>query len=142
MVKHLLSCADRFDAARLRSLCEVRLAAQLEIETVCETLVLADACHAKDLQERCLDFIVSKRAPMHSDQLIASEGFKSLKQRPELLVELLRVSQGGCRSNAGAAADSVPENVGRKRPAGTIDCAGNSGVGRAVGGRGKTLRVE
>ena len=52
MVKHLLSCADRFDTPRLRSLCEVKLVEQLEVNTVCEMLVLADSCHATQLQAR------------------------------------------------------------------------------------------
>jgi hypothetical protein len=43
MAQHLLHAADMYDCPRLRCLCERRLAAALSVETVCDTLMLAEA---------------------------------------------------------------------------------------------------
>jgi speckle-type POZ protein len=79
LLKHLTSAADRFDLPRLRSLCESELALRLDVATVCETLALADSCHAaprpNQLLQRCVRFVAR-----HADAVMATDGFAALAQ--------------------------------------------------------------
>ena len=57
MAQHLLVAADRFQAPRLRRICERRLCETVEVETVATTLALAEQNHAQELKRVCLEFV-------------------------------------------------------------------------------------
>ena len=59
MIQHLLVAADRFGLDRLKQLCEVKLAEELNVDVVATTLSLAHDHHCSQLKTFCMDFAVA-----------------------------------------------------------------------------------
>ncbi|KAK4491285.1 hypothetical protein RD792_002021 [Penstemon davidsonii] len=87
MIQHLLAAADRYGIERLRSLCELRLCENLDIDTVASSLALAEQHGCFQLKLMCLEFI---GFPEHLEGVMRTNGFKNLKENyPAVIVDLL-----------------------------------------------------
>ena len=76
----------QYQLESLKEICEHSLANNLTIETVANTLILADVHNSKQLKSRCVQFITK-----HSTKVMATEGWiKMATTRLELLLELYR----------------------------------------------------
>jgi len=85
MTQHLLVAADRFDLNRLRAVCEARLCESVDVETVANTLALAELNHASALKRACLFFIAANLS-----DVINTEGYESMSAScPHLAGEIL-----------------------------------------------------
>ncbi|KAL6843959.1 hypothetical protein ACP4OV_025632 [Aristida adscensionis] len=75
VAQHLLVAADRYGVHRLKLICEDKLCRGMDVQTVANTLALADQHHCLQLKEACLRFIISQ------DMLAAvmdTDGFRHL----------------------------------------------------------------
>nr|CAB3482502.1 unnamed protein product [Digitaria exilis] len=59
MIKHLLVAADRYGIERMKLECESILCKRLDVESVADTLALADQYHCSKLKDACIGFINS-----------------------------------------------------------------------------------
>lgn len=85
MTQHLLVAADRFDLSRLRAMCEARLCESVDVETVANTLALAELNHASALKRACLFFIAANLS-----DVMNTEGYESMSVScPHLAGEIL-----------------------------------------------------
>ena len=85
MTQHLLVAADRFDLSRLRAMCEARLCESVDVETVADTLALAELNHASALKRACLFFIAANLS-----DVMNTEGYESMTVScPHLAGEIL-----------------------------------------------------
>ena len=85
MTQHLLVAADRFDLSRLRAMCEARLCESVDVETVANTLALAELNHASALKRACLFFIAANLS-----DVMNTEGYESMSAScPHLAGEIL-----------------------------------------------------
>ena len=76
----------QYQLDHLKSLCEHSLTSNLEVESVCSTLLLADMHHATLLKSKCIDFVVA-----NSSKVIPTEAYQNLlKTRVELVAELFQ----------------------------------------------------
>lgn len=57
MATDLLAAADRFALDRLKVICEEALCSSLNVDTVCEVMVLADLHNARQLKKQAIEFI-------------------------------------------------------------------------------------
>ncbi|KAK4477997.1 hypothetical protein RD792_017262 [Penstemon davidsonii] len=88
MTQHLLAAADRYGIHALRSLCELRLCENIDINTVASNLALAEQHGCFHLKSRCLEFI---RLPEKIDDVIQTDGFKNLKEScPAVIDDLFK----------------------------------------------------
>lgn len=96
----LLSAADKYDLGRLRRMCESHICKDISVNSVSETLALADRCHATELKTTCLRFAAENLAAV-----MRSDGFEYLKENcPALQSELLKTVAGceeDCSSGGG-----------------------------------------
>uniref|UniRef100_M8ANJ4 Speckle-type POZ protein-like protein n=1 Tax=Aegilops tauschii TaxID=37682 RepID=M8ANJ4_AEGTA len=87
MAQHLLAAADRYALERLKLLSELKLCEDVAINTVANTLALAEQHHCHQLKTVCLKFVAS---PENLKAVMQTEGFDYLQQScPSLLTELL-----------------------------------------------------
>ena len=85
MTQHLLVAADRFDLCRLRAMCEARLCESVDVDTVANTLCLAELNHADALKRACLTFIAANLG-----DVMTTEGYESMNATcPHLAAEIL-----------------------------------------------------
>lgn len=113
MTQHLLVAADRFDLSRLRAMCEARLCASVDVETVANTLALAELNHASALKRACLFFIAANLS-----DVMNTEGYESMSVScPHLAGEILsavselrRTARPSAPLQVGDAAATMPSN--------------------------------
>ncbi|KAL5196668.1 hypothetical protein ABZP36_000180 [Zizania latifolia] len=87
MGQHLLAAADRYALERLKLLCELKLCEDVAINTVANTLALAEQHHCYQLKTVCLRFVA---LPENLKAVMQTDGFDYLQQScPSLLTELL-----------------------------------------------------
>lgn len=87
MAQHLLVAADRYWLERLRMLCEKKLCDSLDVQTVANTLVLAEQHNCLQLKDVCINFMASRNV---LDAVMETDGFEDLMScRPLLLKEIL-----------------------------------------------------
>ncbi|CAL5061286.1 unnamed protein product [Urochloa decumbens] len=87
MAQHLLAAADRYALERLKLLCELKLCEDVAINTVANTLALAEQHHCYQLKTVCLKFVA---LPENLKAVMQTDGFDYLQQScPSLLTELL-----------------------------------------------------
>lgn len=76
----LLIAADKYDLIRLKRLCEMYLAKNIDLENSCNILMLADMFNCNELKEKVLEFIVA-----HPKQIITSNSWEKLSETRPLL---------------------------------------------------------
>lgn len=59
MVQHLLAAADLYNLDRLKMLCESKLSAEINPDTVATTLALAEQHNCPQLKAICLKFVAN-----------------------------------------------------------------------------------
>ncbi|KAL0419448.1 UNVERIFIED_CONTAM: BTB/POZ and MATH domain-containing protein 4 [Sesamum radiatum] len=97
----LLAAADRYDLARLRRVCESRLCKDISVNSVAQTLALAERFHAAELKAICLRFAAENLAAV-----MRSDGFEYLKERcPALQSEILK-TVAGCEEDCSSGSKS------------------------------------
>ncbi|ABP01095.1 predicted protein, partial [Ostreococcus lucimarinus CCE9901] len=85
MTQHLLVAADRFDLSRLRAMCEARLCESVDVDTVANTLMLAELNHADALKRACMSFIAANLS-----DVMSTEGYEAMNiSCPHLAGEIL-----------------------------------------------------
>ncbi|KAL2238510.1 UNVERIFIED_CONTAM: BTB/POZ and MATH domain-containing protein 4, partial [Sesamum indicum] len=97
----LLAAADRYDLARLRRVCESRLCKYISVNSVAQTLALAERFHAAELKAICLRFAAENLAAV-----MRSDGFEYLKEScPALQSEILK-TVAGCDEDCSSGSKS------------------------------------
>nr|CAD1826009.1 unnamed protein product [Ananas comosus var. bracteatus] len=87
MAQHLLVAADRYGLERLRLVCEYKLCRNIRVNTVANTLALAEQHRCGRLKAACLNFIAS---PGTLAAVIETDGFEHLTLScPLVMKELL-----------------------------------------------------
>ena len=143
MAQHLLHTADKFDCPRLRSLCERRLLSALDAESVCDTLMLAEAAHASELAARCITFFIA-----HVEEVLGTAGYASLCQRADagsFLRLLASKPQKRKRPFTAGSLSGGSGGYGVERRAGGEAAVGTEGTGGSGGlhlGGGGPERVD
>ncbi|KAL5510493.1 hypothetical protein EMCRGX_G006049 [Ephydatia muelleri] len=118
MANSLLSAADKYALDRLKVMCEEALCANLNIENVSDTLVLADLHSATQLKAMCIDFI-NNYAPEVMDTQgwntlvsrhahLVAEAFKALALAEITLLRKRRRLSSGGSSNSTSECGLVP----------------------------------
>ncbi|OAY76825.1 BTB/POZ and MATH domain-containing protein 1 [Ananas comosus] len=88
MAQHLLVAADRYGLDRLKLICEDKLCREMEIDTVANTLNLAEQHQCRRLKAICLNFVA---APRVLAAVIETGGFEHLGiSCPSVMKELLK----------------------------------------------------
>lgn len=86
MADELLAAADKYALERLKVMCEEELCQSLSVDSVSESLVLADLHNADQLKAYSIDFINS-----HAAEVMDTAGWKIMVQvRPHLVAEAFR----------------------------------------------------
>lgn len=86
MSDELLAAADKYVLERLKVMCEEELCQSLSVDSVSESLVLADLHNADQLKAYAIDFINS-----HAADVMETSGWKLMVQiRPHLVAEAFR----------------------------------------------------
>uniref|UniRef100_A0A0G4GSZ3 BTB domain-containing protein n=1 Tax=Chromera velia CCMP2878 TaxID=1169474 RepID=A0A0G4GSZ3_9ALVE len=103
VVAEVLGLADSFGLDGLKRLCESSMAHSIERENVCQLLRSADKYLAKDLKEKCMQYIKKNKK-----EVLRTDGFRSLKEAPDLLVEIMQTCEtdepeGGSAGSAGGS---------------------------------------
>lgn len=80
LADNLLAAADKYDLPNLKQMCEEQLCDDLSITNAVEYLILADLHSSAKLKKRAIDYICN-----HATDIINSESWNSLIQRPDLL---------------------------------------------------------
>ncbi|CAG0902159.1 unnamed protein product [Cyprideis torosa] len=93
--EELFSAAAKYDLQRLKEICEIHLAADLDQENVNRVLVLADLHESMNLKESCFKFV--KENPFVMD---TQEWAETVGRRAGLLSELCRALAGTSSSSA------------------------------------------
>ncbi|CAN6380980.1 unnamed protein product [Urochloa humidicola] len=92
MAKNLFAAADRYAMERLKLLCGNILSRGLTIESVTDTLALADKYRCEELKDACIQFIITDKRRMA--YILSSEGYTRLKAaRPAVTLEMLEKSE-------------------------------------------------
>ena len=73
----------QYQVDSLKSACEQHLSTKLDIESVCEILLLADLHRAPNLKAKCIDYITD-----HSKQVMATDGWEAVSLNLDLLSAL------------------------------------------------------
>ncbi|XP_065205302.1 speckle-type POZ protein B-like isoform X13 [Planococcus citri] len=84
LAAELLATADKYDLYRLKMMCAKTLIERLSVENAASVLALADIHGVKELKNAVVKFIVSKPT-----QVLATEGWKSIRSNFELVDEVL-----------------------------------------------------
>lgn len=86
MADELLAAADKYALERLKVMCEEELCQSLSVDSVSESLVLADLHNADQLKAYSIDFINS-----HAADVMETSGWKIMVQvRPHLVADAFR----------------------------------------------------
>ena len=81
----LIQAADRFGVTGLKLSAEVELASSgINVENCAELLLFADGTNCAMLKEAAMDYFVD-----NYEEVMASEGYKDVKESPDILQELL-----------------------------------------------------
>lgn len=84
----LLEAAHQYEVSALVELCVGALSARLTVQSVAETLMVADLTGIEHLRQECLRFITN--STLRTAEVQGTDGFSSLKQkRPHLIAEVL-----------------------------------------------------
>ena len=65
LAEHLLNAANKYRLSRLFTMCENELRMKIKVESVVDTLLLADLHNATSLKKACLEFIRKHSADVH-----------------------------------------------------------------------------
>ena len=84
--EEVLGLADAYNLTDLKNLCQTALVHSVEVENVCDMLILAHRFSAPDLKKFCMNFIQKNFQDVNSTQ-----GFEHLEQVPNLLIEVTRL---------------------------------------------------
>lgn len=84
MAQHLLVAADRYGLERLRLVCEYKLCRNIRVNTVANTLALAEQHRCGRLKAACLNFIAS---PGTLAAVIETDGFEHLRLSCPLVIK-------------------------------------------------------
>ena len=88
LARELLNAANKYELPRLFAMCESELEKKIEVESVVDTLLLADRHSAVNLKRACLDFIYQ-----HSADVYMTSKWKDLKdnldQHAALIIEVM-----------------------------------------------------
>ena len=78
---------SQYQVDSLKSVCEKYLTYKVSVDSVTETLLLADLHQANNLKLKCIDFISEK-----GNEVMATDGWKSLmvSNRMDLLADLFK----------------------------------------------------
>lgn len=82
MACELLAAADKYDLDRLKVMCEIALIEGITVESVTETLIMADLHRAKDLKARAIQFIGENLKAM-------PDWSEFCRSSPDLVAEIL-----------------------------------------------------
>jgi hypothetical protein len=108
---HLLIASEQFLLDRLKALCEDCIRRDIHTDTVIHILVAAHRHNASGLKDIALEFILR-----HLNDPIVMTGLGELKSEPELLLEIIKRSNGAGSSSkhypVGAAQDYPPGPFG------------------------------
>lgn len=86
MLWHLLAAADIYAIDRLKLMCESILSKNLNVETVANTLALADQHNCDRLKDVCIEFITNG----NMNAVVATQGYANLKRAcPSVLADIL-----------------------------------------------------
>ncbi|CAO2189211.1 unnamed protein product [Urochloa humidicola] len=86
MHKHLLVAADKYGLERMKLMCENILCKKLAVQSLSNTLILADQYHCTKLKDACIRFVNSAN---RMDDVVASQGYDDLKRAcPALALEM------------------------------------------------------
>ncbi|CAL4898087.1 unnamed protein product [Urochloa decumbens] len=92
MAKNLFAAADKYAMARLKLLCGNILSKGLTVQSVTDTLALADKHRCKELKDACIQFTISSKRRMAD--VLSSEGYRKLKAAcPAVALEMLEKSE-------------------------------------------------
>eukprot|EP00731_Ephydatia_muelleri_P032792 Em0024g336a len=86
MADSLLSAADKYALDRLKVMCEEALCANLNIENVSDTLVLADLHSATQFEAMCINFINKSVLVCYAPEVMDTQGWSTLVSRHTHLV--------------------------------------------------------
>mmetsp|Transcript_6714 Transcript_6714/g.22026 ORF Transcript_6714/g.22026 Transcript_6714/m.22026 type:complete len:582 (-) Transcript_6714:1266-3011(-) len=119
--QHLLVAADRFDLSRLRAMCEARLCESVDIDSVANTLTLAELNHADALRRACLSFIAANLS-----DVMSTAGYDAMNRAcPHLAGEILQavaeLKDARQAANLAAAAEARAPSVPALPPPATVD---------------------
>jgi speckle-type POZ protein len=79
--------ADRYNAERLKLICEHKLCGHIDANMVATTLALAEQHNCNGLKEACLQFLTY---PSNLEAMMASDGYEHLRIAcPSALKELI-----------------------------------------------------
>jgi hypothetical protein len=108
---HLLIASEQFLLDRLKALCEDCIRRDIHTDTVIHILVAAHRHNASGLKDIALEFILR-----HLNDPVVMTGLGELKSEPELLLEIIKRTNGGGGASkqctAGAAQDYPPGPFG------------------------------
>ncbi|GBG88105.1 hypothetical protein CBR_g46594 [Chara braunii] len=108
IAQDLLRVADQYLLDGLKRHCEYEIAQHLTVENVASVYDLAEAYHARSLQDTCVVFVLE-----HQAQLCDTAGYPALVQKiiPDIrgyMNRILRPRSGSSQDSAAAAAASTP----------------------------------
>jgi len=87
----LIRAADRFGVTGLKLSAEVALASSgINVENCAELILFADGTNCAMLKEAAMDYFVT-----NSVEIMASDGYKDVKESPDILQELLLAMSAG-----------------------------------------------
>ncbi|KAL6651428.1 hypothetical protein ACP70R_010353 [Stipagrostis hirtigluma subsp. patula] len=83
-MQHLLVAADRYGLERLKMMCEAKLCSWIDVQSVANTLALAEQHHCVQLKDTCMRFISWRDVIKDVKE---TEGFKHLRESCPLIVK-------------------------------------------------------
>jgi len=107
----LLAISHRYQISRLQLWCEANLCKRISIEGVCPTLCQAHLFEAKQLEEKCLDFIKA-----NMNDVVKTDSFGSLSQDwPQVSLKIILHTSSVPKNNALTAMEKQENARKRKR---------------------------
>jgi hypothetical protein len=106
----LLIASEQFLLDRLKALCEDCIRRDIHVDTVIHILVAAHRHNASGLKDIALEFILR-----HLNDPVVMTGLGELKSEPELLLEIIKRSNG---SGGGGASKPYPPGGAQDYPSG------------------------